>query len=398
MRRTPSNSRNLRAGFTLLEVLLTVMLSMVLLAGLWSLSNIYLRTFDRGQDLIEEAQLLRAIQQQVSDDLQALVVRPKIEGGHAEWSAEQEGAFVSSPGVLPGSEAVVDAYVPLPTSFSGGSPGATLPVYSLSGSETSMKLIVMRDVFVTGKQDEAELDLNMPGESSEPREPELRVVWYQFVPRDEDEFSTESTADEELITGLARREIAWEDLIGNETPDDLLMQTEETSDIETSELASEYELETPVETEEEREALKGKEERIDLPQIVSCRFRYFDGSMWRSSWESGSTRELPVALEVMLQIEPTGAAQRERIRREQESLVETSQEDEENTVLQEPELETKGDWPVHRQVFFLPNGGSRDRSHRRPPAPESPDRFPAEGTEGDAFAESPRSLGEVNLP
>ncbi|MCA9095977.1 MAG: hypothetical protein KDA68_21000, partial [Planctomycetaceae bacterium] len=30
---------------------------------------------------------------------------------------------------------------------------------------------------------------------------------------------------------------------------------------------------------------------------------------------------------------------------------------EENTVLQEPQLETRGDWTVYREVFFLTNGG-----------------------------------------
>ncbi|MCA9097896.1 MAG: prepilin-type N-terminal cleavage/methylation domain-containing protein, partial [Planctomycetaceae bacterium] len=156
MRRTSLRPEsNNRSGFTLLEVLLTVLLSMILLGGLWSLSNIYLRTFERGQDLVEQAQLLRAIQQQVSDDLQALAVRPKLNRRHSEFMATEEGdvSTEASTSSDPMDTPVTD-FSPSYSETSAESGTTSLPVYSLSGNETSMKLIILRDVYTTDKNDE----------------------------------------------------------------------------------------------------------------------------------------------------------------------------------------------------------------------------------------------------
>jgi len=390
-RSSPRTESNDRSGFTLLEVLLTVLLSMILLGGLWSLSNIYLRTFERGQDLVEQAQLLRAIQQQVSDDLQALAIRPKLTRRHSEFMATEESGV---------STEEFDPSDPMETSVTDFSPSypesntesgiTSLPVYSLSGNETSMKLIILRDVYTTDENKEFEPEIGLPGEMSKSRIPNWRVVQYQFVPRDEDEIPVDPDEAPENIKGLSRREIAWEDLIGSETFEDLLMPAEEIGEFDTTESLGDAGITTPpsVETEEERDALRGKEERIDLQQIIACRFRYFDGTTWQSSWESTSSRELPVAVELVLQIEPTGAAQRARLRREQESISETNVEDEENTVLQEPQLETRGDWPIYREVFFLTNGG-KPRHPRR----GGPENLPA----GDS-TDIVQTLGERTSP
>lgn len=41
--------------------------------------------------------------------------------------------------------------------------------------------------------------------------------------------------------------------------------------------------------------------RLSAPEIVSCRFRYFDGTSWSSSWESLQRNGLPIAIEADLQ-------------------------------------------------------------------------------------------------
>src|SRR4051812_15526916 len=61
------------AGFTLLEVLLTAILSATLMAGLWSLFGTYLRLFDTGQARVERSSLLRALDSQFTIDLQSVV-------------------------------------------------------------------------------------------------------------------------------------------------------------------------------------------------------------------------------------------------------------------------------------------------------------------------------------
>ena len=74
LRRRPTSAQPAarNAGFTLLEVLLTAILSATLLAGLWSLFGTYLRLFESGQARVERAQLLRALTRQISDDLHAV--------------------------------------------------------------------------------------------------------------------------------------------------------------------------------------------------------------------------------------------------------------------------------------------------------------------------------------
>ncbi|GHT17256.1 hypothetical protein FACS1894189_2810 [Planctomycetales bacterium] len=39
---------------------------------------------------------------------------------------------------------------------------------------------------------------------------------------------------------------------------------------------------------------------LSIPEIVDCRFRYFDGKMWQDSWESLTEGGLPVSVEITL--------------------------------------------------------------------------------------------------
>jgi prepilin-type N-terminal cleavage/methylation domain-containing protein len=67
-----------RAGFTLLELLLTSLLSAVLLAGLWALFSTYMQLFETGQTKTEQSQLIRALAQQVADDLRSVVLKSRM--------------------------------------------------------------------------------------------------------------------------------------------------------------------------------------------------------------------------------------------------------------------------------------------------------------------------------
>ena len=376
-----------RKGFTLLEVLLTVMLSMILLAGLWSLSNIYLRTFERGQDLAEQAQLLRAIQQQLNDDLLGLAAGSQKRMAHP-GRTEVEGVESA------GSETGVNPALVPPPSLPGfaTTEAAALPVFSLRGTERSLQLTVLRELIPSAMPETGSAELEALTGEGISRLPNWRVVRYQFRPRPEVE-SEQAGIDEDLPpTGLSRREIAWEDLIGSETPDELLLGTADfevspemgaTSSVDMGATLSEGE-----ETNAANEILNEKEERVELPQVVTCRFRYYDGAMWLSSWESSPERGLPTAIEVMLQIEPTGAAQRARLQRSQEVQTPAAVEDEENTVLQEPDLESKPEWPLYRQVFFLGKRGGPEGDRNESGESRASENFPGETTPVESGSES----------
>ena len=104
--------RRRSAGFTLLEVLLTAILSATLLAGLWSLFGTYLRLFESGQTRVERAQLARALTAQLSDDLHAVVI-PRDSADASSATSATESADIS------GANSTSDAFaVPMAQSFS----------------------------------------------------------------------------------------------------------------------------------------------------------------------------------------------------------------------------------------------------------------------------------------
>ncbi|MDR2754078.1 MAG: type II secretion system protein GspJ [Planctomycetaceae bacterium] len=51
---------------------------------------------------------------------------------------------------------------------------------------------------------------------------------------------------------------------------------------------------------------------LQAPEVVSCRFRYYDGLKWSDSWESLEHGGLPVAIEVTLHTLPLAEAERYR--------------------------------------------------------------------------------------
>ena len=65
--------RTKKQGFTLVEVLLTSVLSVALLSTLWALFSIHLRLFETGHTNVEQSQLVRALMQQISDDLHSTI-------------------------------------------------------------------------------------------------------------------------------------------------------------------------------------------------------------------------------------------------------------------------------------------------------------------------------------
>lgn len=60
----------------------------------------------------------------------------------------------------------------------------------------------------------------------------------------------------------------------------------------------ELDFETPTSPELERFST------MVAPEVVACRFRYFDGSVWRNDWDSIANEGLPVAIEVVLRLMP----------------------------------------------------------------------------------------------
>ena len=72
MDRTPSRPHVGRA-FTLLELLIALVLTGVLMTGLWTLFSTYEKLFSRGQAQVADAQLIRGLLEQITTDLKCAI-------------------------------------------------------------------------------------------------------------------------------------------------------------------------------------------------------------------------------------------------------------------------------------------------------------------------------------
>ncbi len=269
--RCQTRSHAPRRAFTLLEVVIASLLVAVLMASVYQVLFIYRKMFDRGETQTEEIQLVRSLSQQLSDDLVGAIQDPVFIGGKAR-----------------------------------GPSGARR--FGLYGNATELRIDVLQipafQVAPTPTAEEME-------DTTQPRKlqaPELRTVYYSFL----ESVSVDSTLSDDRV-GLTRRELDFE------TP-------EEVDDSEmtgTSELALTLETLTTQGTLTEDTLTEGfgdvatvsggstfdqlLEVGMDssvmwAPEVVSLKFRYFDGSKWRRSWDSLARKGLPVAVEMTLAV------------------------------------------------------------------------------------------------
>lgn len=146
--------------------------------------------------------------------------------------------------------------------------------FGLSGSARSIRIDVIEiNPFAVSQKPEPRMARFGEVVSSEPKAAELKTVFYDFGP----------------TNGLSRREIDFE------TPD----------------------ISAP-----------GPEgSNLFAPEVVDCRFRYYDGSNWSDSWESLDRAGLPVAIEATLRSLPLSEALRFRREAPDASLENTALDD-----------------------------------------------------------------------
>lgn len=434
-------SLNMRGAFTLLEVILTVVLATALLSGLWALSGIYMRMFEAGQDQVEQAQLLRALTQQIDDDLQGVFPGRGVRRGPLPFAFSS--AALSQPGDShsvteraapadagsggPGTAAVVppptdeDSETEPPVtppaatgedSFAAsGAPANTAPVisasgiaaasssrsrlpsFSLKGTETSLELTLLRLIPVEEQPAEPINQEALINQNGPPKSPEWRVVKYRFTaPPAEEELKKEpeapaaSTQEKEIEPGLAREDQSWEEFRKSRLAKAMTNATMTEEEIESEEAAPPDGEQNPEETRQnptgEKKPAEAEETRMNIPQVVALRFQYFDGQTWLSDWDSGAKRSLPQAVEMTLQIKPTLAGEREDRKNEEKKTIPT-ESTEENEVFHDPGLEKKGNWPAYRQVWVLPAGVDQSSaSGRRFPPPFGAERNNPENGNG----------------
>jgi len=281
MRMRPGQHRSVKnlkvGGFTLLELLLAAVMAALLLMGIWSLFSMYTRLFEKGESTAEQAQLVRALLKQLSDDLHAAMQDPTP--GQPQ---QPRGPVAVRRFVLFGTESELRFDVLQITPF-GGSLTPTADAAGFSG---------LRGGFAD------------PAAPKEPlRAPELRTVYYRFERAATAAEQPAGTSLPSATPGLSRRELDFETPyladeaeMGGLSPADGPLSSTRSAGGEEPELM----------------VVDPNDDSVMLaPEVVDCRFRYFDGSSWSSQWNSLSRKSLPVAVEVTLEVSTLEDRQRE---------------------------------------------------------------------------------------
>jgi prepilin-type N-terminal cleavage/methylation domain-containing protein len=274
-----------RRGFTILELLLALALLVVLLSMLWSMVQVFSDIFVRGTQRAGKSQLVRSLSQLLHDDL---------------------GSAIQDP-IHPSQKKLVG--------------NAAVRRFGLNGNDRELRIdVVQINPFKArprGKREDSSGGA-LYGEADtghRAQAPELKTVFYQF----------EHPASQEAISGrrlpgLVRKELDFETPTDEQDPGKALesiggtMTGPSAFDAQTREQLGIPSMEEMGTSDQSADGYavpitEQLEENLDeatmwAPEVVDCRFRYYDGKRWSSSWNSLRKKGLPVAVEVTLELMP----------------------------------------------------------------------------------------------
>ena len=286
-----------RRGLTLLEVLLVLALLTTILGVVWQLVSIYSRHYEIGEKRMARTQLVRSISQILTDDLCSAVQDPI----HPQMA----------------SDAGADA----------------IRRFGLRGDSTTLAIDVVEPNLLN---DGATVEENRSyastgGKPKGAQVPELKTIFYEFTPMGAREGAAEAGGYVHKF-GLSRRELDFETPEGEEepTPEEVIagggslvigslsappqssFMTSDEMEEEMGQMENERLLAglVPEETASARpEPLTASQIAMEMdsgtmwvPEVVECRFRYYDGSRWYDSWNSIERAGLPITVEVTLRL------------------------------------------------------------------------------------------------
>ncbi len=287
-------------GFTLLEILLAVLLSAVLLAGLWTMLGLYERLFAAGQTKIDEAHLVRVLWSQLAEDLRS--------------------AIPDTAPVVPGS-------------------GTTVRRFGLFGSQTALQIDVLQ---VTPAQFASTvLDAAAETTDRKTREqvPELHTVQYRLLAPDEGDEGSQ-------IAGLVRREFDWETPASDKGGPPSMRRS--SGLIRPGKGFSPRSRPGEDRAEELLDIDPGDPSILVVPEVAGLEFRYFDGSGWTSQWNSLTRKSLPSAVEVTMKVgaAESDAARPAADRQDREAMGEPATR---------PGVSPRGPLQTYRMLVYLPS-------------------------------------------
>lgn len=313
---------SLKRGVSLLEVLVSITLAMVILSSVWSLTAILNRRFESHLQIAESSQIVRSLHQQWTSDFNNLIRHQPIDSTTTQmFPAEpKRGLEIQDrfPVGLPG------LYIPPPIwnnlsnfpsdpldddPFSNGSGHeSTVPV--LQGGPKQMTLIVflnptdlLLQQMVRQQADEISLQTSEPSANRLKRFKRIRYFPTPFNELEESEFDFRDSfelgddkvsgfGNEDTIRFVLTREEAdfkWGYSVGQD----------ESNFVSINDFSSARDLSSLNHSSAEKPPLSADSRHQDaIAEVSDYRFAYFDGYVWRSTWNSEIERQLPQAIRV----------------------------------------------------------------------------------------------------
>lgn len=246
-----------RTGFTLVEVLIALALTVVLLAAVYGSLTMLWRFESAGRGEIVRAQILRSVLRMMNEDLGSIVFQ--IPDSSSTSSSTQAADSGSTVGTTTGSTGSLSTAEPVttPLTLSGIDETTGVPVtFGLIGDSQTIHMTVSRprrDL----NYDSFSTDEMLSGSTSD-----MQLVTWGLAPLPNGYFTPnpDVTVPSRPTEGLGRRAL---DLFASGIVDAALL---------------------------EQDLLAG--------EITQLTFRYFDGAVWVESWDSQVYGSLPRAIEV----------------------------------------------------------------------------------------------------
>jgi hypothetical protein len=280
-----------RPGFTLLEVILSLGLSVLVLTAVGSALSLHMHLLDSGRTRVEEAQLARSIMRIISQDLQSAVPYGSStssssssgSGGSTTQTSTNTSASSGPPSML------MTAIGP---SLLGQTTGSTTTTGSSSGtsgsgstdtSDTSDNLDHTSDIINTGPA-------SKPGIYGNATQIQLDI---SRLPRTDQYMAILNQDTTNAILASDYRNVAYYVVSGSGSQSNGLYRREMCR--ATGVYASLEGQQCPVTT----------ESLIPIaPEVQEIDFQYTDGTQWLDTWDSTTNGCLPVAVQVTLFITP----------------------------------------------------------------------------------------------
>jgi hypothetical protein len=360
-------------------MLITSILLAILMLAIWGLYGTFSSLYEMGYVETERAQLVRSLLQQLTEDLAHTVSPPA-----AIQRQEQ-------PVVETGESLDFEADFPIATGSTTASYASCADRIGLLGTHNSLRLDILQPEPPLGEVDSTLEDYAAAPEATAPRGGELVTVVYSFTPP--------ITAGDRLPSqpGLKRKETRVNESLAQSIPEtDAAMVSSADDTFLANPFPEPRPDELPLSVRSAMDSPKRNDRvranTLDLPEVATMNFRYYDGQQWTDAWDSRMQGALPVAVEVVLRVNLQSESRIPRVARTNEppspvtSVMDLTELDPVTAdMLLEEAGPTGRNLPTYRFVIHLPQAAVRQSQGFSPSVPASPEA--SERTEPDFSAD-----------